>query len=148
MTKKAMIKRMKELDIITDESTEKSLNRRSKDHVERVYNEAVSKRLAYLASLQAKIRGKKMTIYATAKYNNKKQAFEILEYYKVFTDANSDICKDVTRIKINNKVYDKIDFPTELISKWNGLIKKKDFTKQYIKKNKDVYIIKEIKVNG
>lgn len=51
MTKKAMIKRMKELGIITDESTEKSLNRRSKDHVERVYNEAVPKRLAYLASL-------------------------------------------------------------------------------------------------
>lgn len=89
-----------------------------------------------------------MTIYATAKYNYNKQAFEILEYYKVFTDTNSDICKDVIQIKINNKVYNKADLPIELMGKWNGLIKKKDFTKQYIKENKDIYMIREIKVNG
>ena len=89
-----------------------------------------------------------MTIYATAKYNTNKQIFEILEYYKVFTDANSDICKDTIQIKINNIVYNKTDVPFNLMGQWVGLLRKKDLSKRYIKTNGDMYIIKEIKVNG
>jgi hypothetical protein len=50
MSKKMMITEMVRLGII-DEATQKSLNRSLKEKVERIYNEAVPKRLAYLASL-------------------------------------------------------------------------------------------------
>lgn len=50
MTKKAMINKMRALGMI-DESTAKSLNRKTKDKIESIYNDAVPKRLAYLASL-------------------------------------------------------------------------------------------------
>lgn len=52
MSKKAMIEEMARLGMI-DEATRKNLNRSLKEKVERIYNEAVPKRLAYLASLQA-----------------------------------------------------------------------------------------------
>ena len=51
MTKKAMIEEMKALGIINDEGTEKSLNRSLKERVEKIYNDVVPKKLAYLASL-------------------------------------------------------------------------------------------------
>lgn len=50
MSKKAMIEEMAKLGMI-DEATKKNLNRSLKEKVERIYNEAVPKRLAYLASL-------------------------------------------------------------------------------------------------
>ncbi len=50
MSKKAMIEEMARLGMI-DEATKKSLNRSLKEKVERIYKEAVPKRLAYLASL-------------------------------------------------------------------------------------------------
>ena len=50
MSKKAMIEEMTRLGMI-DEATKKSLNRSLKERVEKIYSEAVPKRLAYLASL-------------------------------------------------------------------------------------------------
>lgn len=50
MSKKAMIEEMTRLGMI-DETTKKSLNRSLKEKVEKIYNEAVPQRLAYLASL-------------------------------------------------------------------------------------------------
>jgi hypothetical protein len=50
MSKKAMIEEMSRLGMI-DEATKRSLNRSLKERVEKIYSEAVPKRLAYLASL-------------------------------------------------------------------------------------------------
>lgn len=50
MTKKAMIEKMEALGMI-DKASAKSLNRSSKERIEKIYNESVPKRLAYLASL-------------------------------------------------------------------------------------------------
>ena len=50
MTKKMMIEKMEVLGII-DKASAKSLNRSSKERIERIYNESVPKRLTYLASL-------------------------------------------------------------------------------------------------
>lgn len=89
-----------------------------------------------------------MTIYATAKYRPDLKIFEIMEYYTTFANANSDICKGTIKIKLNNRLYNKSNYPIELISKWVGILKKKDLSKRYINKNGNIYIIKEIKVNG
>ena len=89
-----------------------------------------------------------MTIYATAKYRPELKLFEIMEYYTAFGQANSDICRGTIKIKINNKIYDKKDFASPFQHNWAGLLRKKDLSKRYINENGNIYMIKEIKVNG
>ena len=89
-----------------------------------------------------------MTIYATAKWNKDLKLFQILEYYLVWGHANSDICKGTIAVKSGGRIYYQADYPSGQQHHWSGLLRKKDLSKKYIKPNGDVYIIKEIKVNG
>ena len=90
-----------------------------------------------------------MIIYATVKYHKNIKMNEILEYYTSFPEANSDICKDVIAVQMNNNIWYKTDFQKNgFNAQWVGIIRKKDFSKRYFKANGDIYLIKEIKVNG
>ena len=86
-----------------------------------------------------------MKNYEIAKYNKIKKVWETMKQYELFRDALEDITfEGVTAVYKDECIYTKEGVPFELMYQWTRILTKKDLTKVYITRTRDMYIIKEV----
>ena len=85
-----------------------------------------------------------MEIYTVVKYNKEYNGWQVVEQFRTFMDAKSNVLFDgVIYVRVNNKLYAKADFPKHLMGQWSKIINTKDLNKIYITKKGEYFKIKK-----
>ena len=86
-----------------------------------------------------------MKNYEIAKYNKITKAWETTRQYRLFREALEDITfEGVIAVCKEDRIYTKEGVPFELMYQWTQILTKKDLTKVYITRKKDMYLIREV----